>query len=76
LSKQLGMLELMMKFHDLSRDALTNHISLESILDLPLREQLSRLRDIPDDSFDTTQGELSQQLDDVFMRLLGKGPKS
>jgi V/A-type H+/Na+-transporting ATPase subunit A len=76
LPKQLGMLALMMKFHDLSQNALTQQISLESILDLPLREQLSRLREISDDSFAASQEELDRQLDEAFTRLLGKGRTS
>lgn len=72
LSKQLGMLALMLKFHDLGQDALTKKIPLERILDMPAREQLSRLREIPDDSFAERQGEFDQQLDAAFARLSDK----
>jgi len=51
LSKQHGMMSGLIMFYDASSKALDNGTPIEDILDLPLRENLSRLKEVPEDQF-------------------------
>ncbi len=69
LEKQAGMLELLLKFYNRSRDALSKKVYLDNILELEEREDLMRMRDIPEDEFSGKRDELSGRLDERFEEL-------
>ncbi len=73
LTKQLGILELILKFHDLCHQAVDDQIPLKTIMNLSLPEQLARLRDVPQAEFEPAYEALDQDIDREFRQLQGKG---
>ncbi|MBI5788484.1 MAG: V-type ATP synthase subunit A [Candidatus Schekmanbacteria bacterium] len=51
LFKQHGMMTGLLTFYDKSNSALNRGISMENILALPIREEISRLKEVPNDKF-------------------------
>ncbi len=51
LEKQHGMMTALVEFYERSNEALTRGISIEEILNLPLREELSRLKEVRNEIF-------------------------
>ena len=72
LAKQLGILELMTSFYDRCLEAIEKGIALDRVLALPLREDLSRLKDVAADQFDDVAEKLTTQMDEAFARLATK----
>ena len=72
LPKQMGMLELMLAFHERAVLAVSQEVLLEKILDMPIRESLSRLKEVPEEAFADTQSDLTRELEDVFANLQKK----
>ncbi len=66
LEKNAGIQEALMAFYDESKKLVDQEISLQRILDLPVREDVSRLRDEPNDGFaakkDATIAEMKRAL--------------
>jgi V/A-type H+-transporting ATPase subunit A len=62
LAKQQAMLELMLDFHDRGAEALTRSVALDKLLAIPEREELARLRDIPEADFPEARRSLSERL--------------
>ena len=73
LFKQAGMLELLLGFHDKSREALSRKVYFDSILEIPEREDLLRLRYVADDEFDRNAEELREKLESSFAELEREG---
>ncbi len=69
LPKQMGMLELMLAFHDKALTAVSQEVLLDHILELPILETLSRLKDVPEDEFADTRTKLTTALDEAFANL-------
>jgi len=57
LEKNAGLQEALMSFFDESKKLLDQEISLQRILDLPVREDVARLRDQPNDGFTAKKEE-------------------
>jgi V/A-type H+-transporting ATPase subunit A len=72
LSKQMGMLALMLAFHERAVEAVSQEVLLDRILAMPIRDDLSRLKDVPEDEFEAAQSDLTRELDEVFANLLKK----
>jgi V/A-type H+-transporting ATPase subunit A len=72
LHKQLGMLTLSFDYYDRGREALGNDVPLEMILDMTEREDLSRLREIPEERFDEYAGELKERMEQSFRAMTRK----
>ena len=51
LEKQHGMMTGLVEFYERCNEALNRGVSIEEILNLPLRENLSRLKEVPNDLF-------------------------
>jgi V/A-type H+-transporting ATPase subunit A len=68
MSKQLGMLHLMVEFYDRSIKALDDNIALDRIMAMPLREEISRLKEIPADGFDQAASEIEVRMSEAFIR--------
>jgi len=73
LEKQAGMLELLLSFYDQARRALSKKVYLDKILQLSEREDLLRLRDLPEDEFGEKKQELTESLERSFGRLEKEG---
>ncbi len=72
LPKQMGMLTLMLAFHERAVLAVTQEVMLERILALPIRESLSRLKDVAEDEFAGAQADLTDALEAAFATLQKK----
>jgi V/A-type H+-transporting ATPase subunit A len=72
MAKQLGMLRLMIEFYDASLAAVDDGVVLDRLLALPLREEISRLKEVPADTFDQTASELTAKMSEAFTRLRDK----
>jgi V/A-type H+-transporting ATPase subunit A len=68
MSKQLGMLSLMIEFYDRSVKSLDDEVALNRIMAMPLREEISRLKEIPVDDFDQVVSEIAERMSDAFIR--------
>jgi V/A-type H+-transporting ATPase subunit A len=75
LAKQHGMLALMLEFHERAAAALQAKVPLARVLDIPEREELARLREIPAEGFTSACDAILQRLRASFEALGGKGEK-
>jgi V/A-type H+-transporting ATPase subunit A len=73
LAKQHGMLSLLLEFHERAASALQQKIPLARVLSLPEREELARLREIPEDGFEAAAGEIRLRMRASFDALGAKG---
>jgi len=62
LEKQHGMLTLLLGFLDIATRALGDHVPLASILALPEREELARLREAPEADFPSVRADVEGRL--------------
>jgi V/A-type H+-transporting ATPase subunit A len=69
LEKQHGMMTGLLSFYDKSQAALDKGISIENILNLPIREDLSRLKEVPNELFND---QLSSFLSKLSLALEGQ----
>jgi V/A-type H+-transporting ATPase subunit A len=51
LDKNAGLLDALLQFHDAAREALTREVTLNQILALPVREDIARLQQVPNETF-------------------------
>jgi V/A-type H+-transporting ATPase subunit A len=72
LAKQQNMLESALDFYDRGVQALGRGVPLEKILALPEREELARMKDIPEASFAGESKALAQRLQSAFDSLAGE----
>jgi len=70
LEKQLHMLSIILDFYHLGLTALDNGVSLEDILSLPVREEISRMKYIPEQE-KMKFFELEDKIKEEFSRLMG-----
>jgi V/A-type H+-transporting ATPase subunit A len=75
LSKQNGMLSLLLSFHDHAARALQDKVPLEKVLAVPEREELARLREIAAPDFATKSAEIGARLHASFLALKAEGQK-
>jgi V/A-type H+-transporting ATPase subunit A len=52
LKKQYRMLATILEFYDLARDAVEKGLGVQDILDLPFKDDISRMKEVPLDQFD------------------------
>lgn len=62
LEKQHGMMVGLISFYDKSQAALDKGISIDNILNLPIREDLSRLKEVPNELFSDQLGSFLSRL--------------
>jgi V/A-type H+-transporting ATPase subunit A len=70
LGKQLSMLSLFVEYYDRSAAALEQGVPLERVLGIPEREELSRMRDVPEERFTEHGGDLNARMGERFEALL------
>jgi V/A-type H+/Na+-transporting ATPase subunit A len=73
LGKQAGMLELLLSFHALAGSALEQKVAFSRILEIPERDELLRLRDVPASGFDGVREALGKGLISRFAGLIEEG---
>ncbi|HEX3021920.1 MAG TPA: V-type ATP synthase subunit A [Lachnospiraceae bacterium] len=76
LNKQFKMLQTILHFYNLSKQALEAGVYLKDILGLPVRERLGRLKEVPEDSmerFDEYQSMISQEIDTIIQERGNRG---
>ena len=73
LEKTAGLLEALLAFHDACREQLEREVSLARILDLPVREDLARLRDVPNEAFTERKREVLEAMKTALAELTPKG---
>ena len=73
LEKTAGLLEALLAFHDACREQLEREVSLARILDLPVREDLARLRDVPNEAFTERKREVLEAMKTALAALTPKG---
>jgi V/A-type H+/Na+-transporting ATPase subunit A len=69
LAKQFGMLTSVFDYYDRGREALKKTVPLQRVLDMSEREELVRLRDVPEDRFAAEVAALGQRLQATFATL-------
>ncbi|MGQ9678899.1 MAG: V-type ATP synthase subunit A [bacterium] len=70
LKKQAGMLEVVVRFYDRAREALTRGAGVDEIENAPVRERIARLKFVPEEEFDSAQSAVKQELETFFSGLL------
>ncbi|HUX22313.1 MAG TPA: V-type ATP synthase subunit A, partial [Spirochaetia bacterium] len=73
LPKQFGMLRLLVSFYEKGQGALQQKVYLESILDLKVREELLRLRDVPEEEFSQESERLLAEMESQFEQISKAG---
>ena len=73
LEKQATMLRAMLAYYDLATAALKRKAPLATVLALPEREELARLRDVPAAEFDPRAADLVERMKAGFEKLAGQG---
>jgi V/A-type H+/Na+-transporting ATPase subunit A len=69
LAKQLGMLTHLFSFFDQGNEALKQGAGLPRILAMPEREELARLREIPEERFEEETRALGERLAETFTKI-------
>ncbi|HEX3077179.1 MAG TPA: V-type ATP synthase subunit A, partial [Lachnospiraceae bacterium] len=76
LNKQFMMLQTILHFYNLSKQALKAGVYLKDILELPVREKLGRLKEVPEDSMEKIneiQTTMSQEFDTIIQERGNRG---
>jgi len=66
IKKQLGLLDAHIRFYEQIKLSLEHGKSLSEILEMPLREELSDLKNYPDEEFDEKLGLFYENMDKIF----------
>ncbi|MDI6860251.1 MAG: V-type ATP synthase subunit A, partial [Methanocellales archaeon] len=66
LEKQYLMLKMIMRFYELAKNALLNGIGIEQIEQMPIKDDMARMKYVPNEMFAERYGELEKALDDQF----------
>ncbi|MEA3365268.1 MAG: V-type ATP synthase subunit A [Candidatus Hydrogenedentes bacterium] len=73
LEKNAGLLEALLTFYEACREQLEREVSLARILDLPVREDLARLRDVSNEEFTGRKSEVIETMKAALVELSPKG---
>ncbi|NLT97158.1 MAG: V-type ATP synthase subunit A [Christensenellaceae bacterium] len=63
LHKQFGMLRLILRWGELGEKALAAGVAFSRLTNMPVREEIARLRNVPEDQFDQRYAEVSEHLE-------------
>ncbi len=67
--KTTAMMRLIMKFHKKMEKAVEDGVTLQRILDLPVRQEIARCKIEPSERFDEFAARIERSLDDQFSRV-------
>jgi hypothetical protein len=62
----MKMLEGMLKYYDLGREALRRRVPIQEIIDLPEKEIIGRFKEVPEDEFEQHFEQFTQRLEKSF----------
>ncbi|MGR3310083.1 MAG: V-type ATP synthase subunit A [Candidatus Brocadiales bacterium] len=69
LQKQYGMLKAFLTFYVKCKEKIDKGVQVDTVLDLPIREDVSRLKEVPEEEFSAHIADLNKALEDVFANL-------
>jgi V/A-type H+-transporting ATPase subunit A len=73
LEKQYTMIEMMLAYYDICREALDQGVSINALVKLPVREAIGRFKYIPLDQvqteYETIIRQLNEQIDALILKL-------
>lgn len=69
LEKQYGMLKAFLSFYSKCKDKIDRGVEIETLLDLPIREDVSRLKEVDEDKFPAHVADLNKNLEDIFANI-------
>jgi Archaeal/vacuolar-type H+-ATPase subunit A len=69
IEKQYEMLKVILKFHEYASDALGRGTSVEKIADLPIRDEVARMKYIPQEGVEMKLKEIYGEMDKEFKEL-------
>lgn len=72
IKKQAGMLETVMKFYDLAREALSRKAGIAEIEGAQVRERIARLKYVTEEEFEPVHRAVQRELESFFNELAGK----
>lgn len=70
IDKQLEMFKIVLKFHDKCLEAVENGVPVDEITEVPVRGEIARLKNLPQEEFEDKAEEVDQQIDSQFKKLL------
>ena len=73
LEKQYAMLKLIITWYDKALLALEQHVHLDNLIEMPIREQIGRAKYIPEKEHKVKFAELFKDLDAAFTALTEEG---
>ena len=69
LEKQLGLMKLILSFHDKAKKAISDGANIEKVASLPVREQIGRAKSVPNETykeeFEKIEAELDRELTEL-----------
>jgi V/A-type H+-transporting ATPase subunit A len=72
-SKQAKMIQMVFMYYDLARDALEQGADFSAIESLPVREEIGRMKYIPENEFDLRAAQIQENLKSQIAKAVGGG---
>ncbi|MFP4460356.1 MAG: V-type ATP synthase subunit A [Candidatus Zixiibacteriota bacterium] len=69
MEKQVKLLALLLYFGDVAEEAIDAGVQFSKIENMPIREDIGRAKNIPEDEIDEKFGEIRKQIDEAFNKL-------
>jgi len=76
MKKAYQMLSMILKFYDLGVHAVENKVAVDDITQLPIKEEVDRLKEVPVADFDRVVKDISHRLETDFAQLERKARES
>ena len=76
LEKQYDMLKLIITWYEKALDAMTKHVKLDKLIEMPIREQIGRAKYIPEKDRKEKFGQLNRDLEQAFAELTEEGEEN
>ena len=76
LGKQYGLLRVILAFYEKSKAAVENGADAAAIADLPVREEIGRLKNVEPGRFDSVSAEILTKIDEQLAALSGEGQEA
>ena len=73
LEKQYDMLKLIITWYEQALEAMTKHVNLDKIIEMPIREKIGRAKYIPESERKEKFAELNKELEQAFAELTEEG---
>ncbi len=70
--KTVKMLDIIMRFHELSVKALNAGVPLDAIRSLPVKVRIARMKIVPSDKFDEEYKSIMKEMDESFKKLFSE----